>query len=278
MDPIIEHGCRAPGPLNGCQPQRKHILTRHILILFKTAFFDRKLFHWQIFMQRYLICLPSSHMGMHQNCFKKITVLRVRRSLDCSYQVSRLVLAESERTRWKHHQNWSDPTHKWHTQSNKTDARIKKTSYVYFFIGGLVASGWLAWRLIQLFTWTTLLLETNIITLLRHMSSTDSWRSMCDSRGPPVFSKPCIGAAPTQAALMSPAPPHDSAFGPAAKGCQELLELPKTRLGQQEHQVHVARGGASRLGRGLWESLLNAKVSNVIFFPLQSNYIKMVLR
>lgn len=72
-------------------------------------------------------------MGMHQNCFKKITVLRVRRSLDCSYQVSRLVLAESERTRWKHHQNWSDPTHKWHTQSNKTDARIKKKQLCIFF-------------------------------------------------------------------------------------------------------------------------------------------------
>lgn len=84
LDLIIKQGCRAPGPLNSCQLQYKHVLMRNILILFKTAFFfDRKLFHWQIFMQlHYLICLPSSHTCMLQNYFRKIIMLHVHSALD----------------------------------------------------------------------------------------------------------------------------------------------------------------------------------------------------
>lgn len=103
---IIKQGCRAPVPLNSCQPQHKHILTRHILILFKTAFFfDRKPFYWQIFMQKYLICHPSSHMCKHQNYLKKVITLLVHTSLDCFYQVSSLFFAGRGRNQQKGHEN-----------------------------------------------------------------------------------------------------------------------------------------------------------------------------
>lgn len=101
LDLIVKQGCRAPAPLNSCHPQHKHILTRHILILFKTAFFDRKPFHWQIFTQKYLICHPSSHMCKHQNYLKKVITLPVHTSLDCFYQVSSLFFAGRRRNQQK---------------------------------------------------------------------------------------------------------------------------------------------------------------------------------
>lgn len=42
LDLIIKQGFRAPGPLNSCQLQYKHVLMRNIFIPFKTAFFWQK--------------------------------------------------------------------------------------------------------------------------------------------------------------------------------------------------------------------------------------------